>query len=1023
VATPASTEPNRILAFAVLLSVLLVASPASAQYFGRNKVQFKTLQFQVLETDHFDIYFYPQERAGADISARLAERWYTRLSRIFNHELDGRQVLVLYASHPDFEQTNIIQEELGEGTGGVTEALRRRIVLPFGGPLADTDHVIGHELVHAFQFDMTMNNRGRSQQSGAAALPLWFIEGMAEYLSIGPVDPNTAMWLRDATQNNKLPAIDKLDDPAYFPYRWGQAFWAYVGDRAGDQAIGPMLTTAAGGQVRSAIEGSLGVGMKQLTADWHAAIHRAYDPVLAATATPDATGRRVIVSTGFGSDLNVGPAISPDGRRIAFLSSRSLFSIDLYVAETATGRIVRRLTSTASSPHFASLQFIYSAGAWDTAGRRLTIAAIRSGRPTLAVFDVDSGDTEREIPIPKLDEIFNPTWAPDGHAIAFTGMSQGLTDLYVFDLATSALTRLTNDAFADLQPAWSPDGRRIAFATDRFSTNLQTLALGPYQVGLIDVETAAIERVEAPAGAGSFNPQWSPDGSAIYLISKRGGIPNLYRIALKGGAMAQLTNVSTGLTGITGSSPAMSIASRSGTAAFSVYTNGKYEIRVIDRPTSVELDVAIPSHADVLPPVDRRASYVAKLLADTSLGLPESGDYRTVDYKPRLSLEDIGEPVIAVGASRFGVAFGGGLSMTFGDMLGQHALATALQLGSGFNGNFSVKDTAAQAAYFDMVHRWNWGIVAGQVPYLSGGFQTEVGLTPDGDLVAIDRAILYRQTERGASAVVAYPFSRARRVELNGGLTRISFDQILQTVAYSLYTGHVYVNESEETSLAPTMTFATVGTAFVSDTSNFGAVGPVQGERYRVEAAPTYGSLKFTSLLADYRRYFMPVPFYTVAVRAIHYGRYGNGGEDPRLYPLYLGYPTLVRGYDVNTFDAVECVSTVTSGCPAFDRLMGSRMLVGNLEVRFPLLRPLGVSRRMYGPLPTEVALFADSGVAWNRTEGPSLLGGSRGGVSSVGVSLHVNLGGYAIGQFDFVRPLQRPGKGWVFQFNLAQGF
>src|SRR5262249_26052896 len=109
--------------------------PASAQYFGRNKVQYKKLDFQVLKTEHFDIYFYPEEREGIDIAARRGERWHARLERLLGHTLRGRQPLVLYASHPDFEQTNAIAGELGEGTGGVTEPLRRRIVLPMGGPL------------------------------------------------------------------------------------------------------------------------------------------------------------------------------------------------------------------------------------------------------------------------------------------------------------------------------------------------------------------------------------------------------------------------------------------------------------------------------------------------------------------------------------------------------------------------------------------------------------------------------------------------------------------------------------------------------------------------------------------------------------------------------------------------------------------------------------------------------------------------------------------------------------------------
>src|SRR5207253_7813064 len=198
-------------ALAALALTLALVPAAAAQYFGRNKVQYKKLDFQVLKTEHFDIFYYPSEREGIDVAARMAERWRVRLGRVLHHELKGRQPLVLYASHPDFEQTNAIQGELGEGTGGVTEPLRRRIVLPLGGSLADTDHVIGHELVHAFQFDITTPLNAPPGQNGAERLPLWFIEGMAEYLSIGAVDANTAMWMRDAARQETLPDLEHLD--------------------------------------------------------------------------------------------------------------------------------------------------------------------------------------------------------------------------------------------------------------------------------------------------------------------------------------------------------------------------------------------------------------------------------------------------------------------------------------------------------------------------------------------------------------------------------------------------------------------------------------------------------------------------------------------------------------------------------------------------------------------------------------------------------------------------------------------
>jgi outer membrane protein assembly factor BamA len=164
------------------------------------------------------------------------------------------------------------------------------------------------------------------------------------------------------------------------------------------------------------------------------------------------------------------------------------------------------------------------------------------------------------------------------------------------------------------------------------------------------------------------------------------------------------------------------------------------------------------------------------------------------------------------------------------------------------------------------------------------------------------------------------------------------------------------------------------------------------------------------------------VSFYTIAARVMHYGRYGAGGEDARLFPLYIGNPGLIRGYDVYSFDASDCLPG-TVFCPVYDQLLGSRMLVANLELRFPLLRPFGTSRAMYGPLPVEVALFADGGVAWFQGQRPSFLGGDRDGVSSVGVAFRVNFFGFAVGEFDWVRPLQRDNRGWTFQFNFLPGF
>ena len=996
--------------------------PARAQYFGRNTVRYHDFAFQVLETEHFDVYYYPSEESGARIAARMAERWHARLERVLQHSLQGRQPLVLYGSHTDFAQTNLVGD-ISEGTGGVTESVRRRIILPLAGPLADTDHVLGHELVHAFQFDMTSQPEGGPGNAGALRLPLWFIEGMAEYLSIGPVDANTAMWLRDAARQETLPTVKDLGNAKYFPYRWGQAFWAYVAGRWGDDVLPRMLRAAAGsGNPNSAIEQVLGLSPTVLTADWHAAITEATAPVLAATRG-QAPGRVVVRGREFGAEINVGPALSPDGRLLAFLSERSFFSMDLYVAEVATGRIVRRLTRTATDPHYSSVQFIYSAGAWNPSSTQVAAATVTGGHPALAVFDATSGARIREVKVPEVDEIVNPTWAPDGRAIAFTGMVQGLTDLFVYDLDAGRLTRLTNDPFADVQPAWSPDGARLVFATDRFTTNLDRIAIGSLRLAVLDPASGAIRPVAAFERGKHISPQWSPDGGAIYFLSDRDGITNLYRVPVEGGTPVRLTSVATGLSGITALSPALSVAARTGHVAVTTYDRGKYDISVLGPGDQAAGDLPVlPVPAAALPPLDRRSTEVASLLANAEYGLPPRPQEAAVQYSPRLSLVGVSQPAVGVGVSSFGTSIGGAISLAFADMLEDHRLGVAAQVTS-WGGSTTAKDFGGQAVYVNQTRRLNWGVLGAQIPYLSGAYATSTLGTRGDDVIETDQIVLLRQTEQSAAGLLAYPLDRSRRVEVQGGVSRLSFDQIVTTQSYSLLTGAIYDTSTRTSATGTPLTLGTSSVAYVFDTSATGATSPIAGQRYRLEASPVVGTIRFTGLLADYRRYVMPVSFYTIAVRAMHYGRYGSGGEDSRLYPVYLGYPGFVRGYEAASIDTSECLAITTSTCPLFDRLLGSRVLVGNVELRFPLLRPFGASRSMYGPVPIEVGLFTDAGVAWSRGQKPSVLGGARNGVTSAGVAFRVNLFGFAVAEFDAVRPFERPRKGWTFAFNFLPGW
>ncbi|MCK4557101.1 MAG: PD40 domain-containing protein, partial [Candidatus Aminicenantes bacterium] len=554
--------------FALLLTLGLGGAviPLNAQYFGRNKVQYKNFDFKVMHTEHFDIYFYPEKREAALQAARIAERWYARLSRIFNHQLKGRQPLILYASATEFQQTSAIPGILGEGTGGVTEILKRRIVLPLGVSLAESDHVIGHELVHAFQFDLA--SEYSPKYAGASTtifrIPLWLIEGLAEYLSIGPVDPHTAMWMRDATQKDNLPTSQQLNNYRYFPYRYGHSLWAYITGKWGDGAVPRLMKSfSRTGEYEGAIRRLLGVSLEELIQEWQESLKDTYLPLAEMTQITDPSSRLLIQGTEE-KRLNVSPSLSPDGHQIVFLSSRDLFSVDMYLAETETGTIKRRLIKTAVDPHFESLEFIKSSGCWDAEGERFLFSAVSKGRPVLTLINVKKRMTEKEVAFPELGEILTPTWSPDGRFVAFSALAGGFTDIFVYDLGTEMLQKLTDDPYADLYPTWSPDGQTIAFVTDRFSTDFSILSTGNYDLALLDPETGDIQKVPVFNGAKNINPQWTPDSKSLYFLSDPGGITNIYRIDVETREIFQITNLYTGVSGILPISPALSVSQKSG---------------------------------------------------------------------------------------------------------------------------------------------------------------------------------------------------------------------------------------------------------------------------------------------------------------------------------------------------------------------------------------------------------------------------------------------------------------------------
>lgn len=1009
---------SRILRAAAFIALCLgVACPdASAQYFGRNKVEYVDFEFKVFTTAHFDVYAYPHEEAAARLAARLAERWYARLSRVLGHELAGRQPLILYGSHPEFAQTNVVSSFLGEGIGGVTESSRRRIVMPFAPTLAETDRVLGHEIVHAFQMDMLRQHGGR------AAWPRWAIEGMAQYLAVGATDVRAVMWLRDASRYDLLPSRQAAAVRKFSPYLYGHAWWAYLAGRFGDRVLGDALRAGRKGNFARRIQQVTGIGLDEAYDDFRAAARTQYLPPAEAVAETAPTPGGAALPRPRGpatSRIRLGPALSPDGRAVLFFSEQDRLSLDLFLADTGTGAVTRKLATLAASAKFESLEAIRSAAAWSWNGDRVVFAAIERGRSALVVADMNGAAPPRTIRFPRPGQILTPAWSPDGGVLAFSVLEGGVTNLYLYDLRTAAIRQLTNDLHADLHPAWSPDGQRIAFVTDRFSSDQATLRFGAGELATIDVASGTVERLPAFDGAAHGSPQWSRTGDSLYFIADPGGIRNVYRLDVANGAIARITDSTSGVTGMVDSSPALSLARQASALAFTVYGEGQYQIHIVRGDAALAGTpvvsaaanaASMPAAAATLPPADRADDQVARLLNDPRAGLPDADATEARPYEPALTLDRVGQPYVSSGGGPLGSFLRAGGALGFGDLLGERRLSTVVQVGS------RARDLAMGVYFLNRERRWNWGAVAELEPSIRRVPRRQL-IDVDGEEALSQETHYFQRIQLRVAGLMAYPLSHARRLEFTAGVRHARYDREVRSRARSLSTARV-LSESQERWGEPSATMGEVSAAFVGDTAVIGPAGPILGSRYRFEIAPAIGGLASTRLLLDYRRYLMPVRPFTLAVRAVHLGQYGPDADDPRLVPTFLGSRYFVRGYG---WSSIRCEWDGHGACAALEELLGSRLAVGNVELRVPLLGLLSRDIR-YGALPAEAFLFADNGAVWSRMGASGAMGADVRRVSSAGAGIRINALGIPL-ELAAVRAFDAPARGWSFDFAFRTGF
>jgi hypothetical protein len=1006
-----------------IISFAIVQNGRGQEYFGENKVQYDQFRFAVYKTPHFDVHYYPEEAEAAKLMAQMAEVWYDRISKVLRFEFIQPNPIILYASPEHFAQTDVIPGILGEGIGGVTEGGRNRVILPLSANWRDNNHVLGHELVHAFQYRMLSEGDSTSLRN-VANVPLWMIEGLAEYLSIGSYDPNTTMWLRDAIINDKFPTLQKMTaDFRYFPYRWGQAFWAYVAGRWGDGVIPYLFRYSAMMGYDYAIPQVLGVSVKDFNQQWRAECEAAYRSYLDAQIYGISSGKALFEDRKAIQEQDFAPAISPNGKYVVFLSARNLFTLDLYLADARTRKIIRRLRTQRSDAHGNAMRLIESAAAWSPDSKSVAYFSYEGGEHYLRVQEAETDKNRRNIRLEKFQSVLNPAWSPDGKKLAFVGVQQGSSDLYVYDFRKEEITRLTDDSYSDLQPSWTPDSKSLVWITDRFSgTDLSKMYIGNFEVARINAATKEMRQIPLFAGVNHLNPQFSRD-STLYFISAPDGVNNIYRLNSKTGDIERVTRESTATAGITDLSPALSLALKTGDVIYSAFKESGYQLFAIRqkeiKALPVSPDTLMEKMAGALPPLNSRddQQVLSYTVAPQNRMMADSAIVRT-PYKPKLSLSSVSNAGIGVGVGPYGAGIGGSVNMIFSDMLDEHIVYGAVAAYG------SIQDIGGIIGYLNQKHRLSWGLSLSHIPYSYYNYYAFNSVDSiDGVptlLYNLDNYVL-REFNDAVTAVAYYPLSRVYRIEGALGVTFLNYSYTIYRDVYlaDQFGYPIYqIDRQKEKLNAPTgYQYGTASLAFVADDSKYGFTSPLDGYRFRIGTDVIFGDYKFTALLGDFRAYkfVKPVSF---AGRVAHYGRYfGQANDSLAIAPLTVGVDYLIRGYNYYSIDYAES-PTVGSSSPTIDRLFGSKYTIINFEVRFPLSGPREIAPIKSLALPSTLQLFFDGGVTWGSV-GPTMewttdyetlaFSPKHYPMFSAGASIRVNILGALVLEGYYAIPFQRP--------------
>ncbi|RMZ48843.1 hypothetical protein EB821_05450 [Candidatus Marinimicrobia bacterium PRS2] len=953
--------------------------------FGQNIVQYDDFTWHFIQSKHFDIYYAEDGRSHAEFTADEAEAAYLKISDRLNWRLKSRVSIIVYNSHNDFQQTNVVDSYMFEGIGGVTELYKNRIVIPFDASNKEFKHVIHHELVHAFINDSVYGGSLKNMVASSIKvhIPMWMNEGLAEYLSSG-WDTNSEMWIRDlAINGGEFPQIRQLT--GYMAYRGGQSVWNFITEKWGEESIAEIFyQLKKSNKIETGFKRALGVDLKKLNEQWHQYLKEQYWPDVANRENIPDFARQLTDHEELENTYNIAPAISPDGSRIAIFSNKS-GPMAIYLISAEDGKFIKKIIQGERNSEFEELHILKPGITWSEDSKKIAFAA-KSGKSD-ALFIVDLKSGKRKKHRLNMEGIFRPAWRPGTNEIAFIGNNGKSSDIYLFNLDSEKLTNLTKDWFTDDQISWFPDGKSILFISDRDNVLETGIANKPenhlfYQTDIykLIIESGKVERItDTPFN--EMYPCISNDSNYLAFISDKSGINNIYLFSdIQSQDKYQnpqvITNVLTGITQLSWNGDDTQLI-------FTGFFNKGYDIYTFDNPIQkIAENIQVAPAAWTLKfekldllrneetrksrsfiSADKYKNYIFSgvdategvltspeiVELDTSAVYDSTGLFRTHLYKTRFTLD------FAQAYYAFDTRYGGqGMAyFLFSDILGDHKL----QLGTEMVVDLQRSDYFL--LYRLLPYKIDWNFVFYHLAYQYSRV-TSYNYFPD--------VTLYQNF--GTSINASKPLSRFNRVD--GG---IDFNHIIKSNIttscddYSQYCDEKISHVSSFTTLIPSI-------KYTWDNALWSYTYPIEGFRYYLKYRTSPGinekSLSFHSATMDGRKYFRLFNGVSLAGRFFAGTNWGIDAQKFRLggVPwLFSSDKNSERFYggqeeppDVEELYFSEYIMPLRG--VQISNKFGQNVFLANLELRLPFLIYYFPAIKYLGQI--NGVLFTDFGVTWD---------------------------------------------------------